>query len=86
VLPLRLETQGCAIPRSGQTVSRAGTGSAQCTPSQNEKGDRKMPTKSIGRVKLTKDATGKTKLSRVHAYDASKKRRIAKSKKVRVKQ
>jgi hypothetical protein len=37
-------------------------------------------------VKLTTDkATGKTKLSRVHAYDASKKRRIAKSKKVRVK-
>jgi len=45
-----------------------------------------MPTKSLGKfVKLTTDKTGKTKLSRVHAYDASKKRRIAKSKKVRVK-
>jgi hypothetical protein len=44
-----------------------------------------MSTKSIGKVKLTTDATGKTKLSRVHAYDASKKRRIAKSKKVRIK-
>ncbi len=44
-----------------------------------------MSTKSIGRVKLKRDATGKVKLERVHAYDASKKRRIAKSKKVRVK-
>lgn len=37
-------------------------------------------------VKLKTDATGKTKIERVHAFDASKKRRIAKSKKVRVKQ
>lgn len=44
-----------------------------------------MPTKSIGKVKLKTDKTGKVKLERVHAYDASKKRRIAKSKKVRVK-
>ena len=43
-----------------------------------------MSTKTIGKVKLTTDATGKTKLTRVHAYDASKQRRIAKSKKVRV--
>lgn len=45
----------------------------------------RMPTKSIGKVKLKTDASGKVKLSRVHAYDASKKRRIAKSKKVKVK-
>jgi hypothetical protein len=44
-----------------------------------------LSTKSIGKVKLKTDATGKVKLERVHAYDASKKRRIAKSKKVRVK-
>ena len=44
-----------------------------------------MATKSIGKVRLKTDSTGKTKLSRVHAYDASKKRHIAKSKKVRVK-
>lgn len=37
-------------------------------------------------VKLTTDkATGKPKIERVHAYDASKKRRIAKSKKIKVK-
>jgi len=37
-------------------------------------------------VKLITDkVTGKVKLSRVHAYDASKKRRIAKSKKIKVK-
>ena len=48
--------------------------------------ENRMPTKSLGKtVKLKTDATGKTKLERVHAYDASKKRRIAKSKKVRVK-
>lgn len=45
-----------------------------------------MPTKSLGKsVKLKTDKTGKTKIERVHSYDASKKRRIAKSKKVRVK-
>ncbi len=44
-----------------------------------------MTTKSIGKVKLTIDKSGKTKLARVHAFDASKKRRIAKSKKVKVK-
>ncbi|MEY4641105.1 MAG: hypothetical protein RLZZ227_1099 [Pseudomonadota bacterium] len=45
-----------------------------------------MPTKSLGKsVKLKTDASGKTKIERVHAYDASKKIRIAKSKKVRVK-
>jgi hypothetical protein len=36
-------------------------------------------------VKIKTDATGKTKIERVHAYDASKRIRIAKSKKVRVK-
>jgi len=45
-----------------------------------------MPSKSIGKMKLTTDKeTGRTKLTRVHAYDASKQRRIAKSKTVRVK-
>jgi hypothetical protein len=44
-----------------------------------------MPSKTIGKVKLKTDATGKVKLERVHSYDASKKIRIAKSKKVRVK-
>ncbi len=37
-------------------------------------------------VKVTTDkTTGKPRIERVHAYDASKQRRIAKSKKVRVK-
>ncbi len=44
-----------------------------------------MATKTIGKVKLKTDAAGKVKIERVHAYDASKKRRIIKSKKVRVK-
>jgi hypothetical protein len=45
-----------------------------------------MPTKSLGKsVKIKTDKAGKVKLERVHSYDASKKRRIAKSKKVRVK-
>lgn len=41
-----------------------------------------MATKSLGKsVKLTTDKkTGKTKLSRVHSYDASKARKIAKGK------
>lgn len=43
-----------------------------------------MATKSIGKVKLTTDKDGKVKLERVHSFDASKKRRIIKSKKVRV--
>lgn len=43
-----------------------------------------MATKSIGKVKLKRDATGKVKLERVHSFDASKKRRIIKSKKIRV--
>lgn len=37
-------------------------------------------------VKVTTDkTTGKTKIERVHAYDASKQRRIAKSTRVKVK-
>lgn len=44
-----------------------------------------MTTKSIGKAKLAKDpVTGKIKLTRVHSFDASKKIRIAKSKKVKV--
>ena len=40
-----------------------------------------MSTKTIGKVKLKTDkATGKTKLERVHTYDASKTRKIRKSK------
>ncbi len=44
-----------------------------------------MATRTSGNGRLSTDKTGKVKLSRVHAYDASKKRRIAKSKKVKVK-
>lgn len=40
-----------------------------------------MTTKTVGKVKLKTDAKGKTTLARVHSYDASKTRRIAKSKK-----
>ncbi len=43
-----------------------------------------MATKSIGKVKLKRDANGRVKLERVHSFDASKKRRIIKSKKVKV--
>lgn len=44
-----------------------------------------MTTKSIGKVKITTDKkSGKTKLSRVHSYDASKRRKIAKGKSKRV--
>lgn len=43
-----------------------------------------MATKSIGKVKLKTGKDGKVKLERVHSFDASKKRRIIKSKKVRV--
>lgn len=44
-----------------------------------------MATKSIGKVKLKTGKDGKIKLERVHSFDASKKRRIIKSRKVRVK-
>ena len=44
----------------------------------------KMATKSVGKVKLKTDAKGKTRLTRVHTYDASKSRKIAKSKTKRV--
>lgn len=43
-----------------------------------------MATKTIGKVKFKTDANGRVKLERVHAFDASKKRRIIKSKKIRV--
>lgn len=43
-----------------------------------------MTSKTVGKVKLTTDASGKVKLARVHSFDASKKRRVAKSKKQRV--
>lgn len=44
-----------------------------------------MSSKSIGKAKLVKDPlTGKVTLQRVYAFDASKKRRITKSKKVKV--
>ena len=42
-----------------------------------------MTTKSIGKVTLTTDSTGKTKLKRVHAF-ASKAARAARSKTKRV--
>lgn len=45
------------------------------------RGDDTMPTKTIGKGKTKTDPkTGKTKLERVHTYDASKSRKIAKSK------
>lgn len=40
-----------------------------------------MTTKTVGKVKLKTDAKGKTTIARVHSYDASKTRKIAKSKK-----
>lgn len=44
-----------------------------------------MTSKTIGKVKTKTDAkTGKTTLERVHTYDASKARKIAKSKTKRV--
>lgn len=43
-----------------------------------------MTSKTVGKVKLKTDAKGKTKLTRVHTYDASKARKIAKAKTKRV--
>jgi len=44
-----------------------------------------VTSKTIGKVKTKTDAkTGKTTLERVHTYDASKARKIAKSKTKRV--
>ena len=44
-----------------------------------------MTSKTIGKVKTVVDLkTGKTTLARVHTYDASKARKIAKSKTKRV--
>lgn len=43
-----------------------------------------MTSKTVGKVKLATDAKGKTKLTRVHTYDASAKRKIAKAKSKRV--
>lgn len=43
-----------------------------------------MTSKTVGKVKLATDAKGKTKLTRVHTYDASAKRKIAKAKTKRV--
>ena len=58
----------------------------QGPPSKAEKKMReRFESRQLGKMEITTDATGKVALSRVHAYDASKKRRIAKSKKVRVK-
>lgn len=48
------------------------------------KGSQAMTTKTVGKVKLKTDAKGKTKLERVHTYDASKARKIAKAKTKRV--
>lgn len=42
-----------------------------------------MTTKTIGKVKI-EEKDGKTTLKRVHSYDASKRRKIAKSKSKRV--
>ena len=44
-----------------------------------------MTSKTVGKMKSKTDPkTGKTKLTRVHTYDASKTRKIAKSKTKRV--
>lgn len=43
-----------------------------------------MTTKTVGKVKLKTDAKGKTTLARVHSYNASKARKVAKSKTKRV--
>lgn len=43
-----------------------------------------MTSKTVGKMKLATDAKGKTKLTRVHTYDASKARKIAKAKTKRV--
>jgi hypothetical protein len=44
-----------------------------------------VPTKTVGKVSLKTDpATGRTKLKRVHTYDASQARRVVKSKTKRV--